>query len=188
MWWWRRPPPATVSLLRNNLETLLTFSPTSLETLRFASISHLLPSNMRLTPADAFWGRKGGSGQLRLLSIVYAQILLLEREGLQCGNHAETSGTSSFNYSMPAFHSNCRKTIFIEIFLGIKALAKKAQSVHSLVFDQWMQILMSFMAGSMKRDNISSTALPGKTLLVMWMMWPQRNRQEFFFSFYTQYK
>lgn len=35
----------------------LTFSPVSLETFRFASMSHLLPSNIRLTPADAFWER-----------------------------------------------------------------------------------------------------------------------------------
>lgn len=36
----------------------LTFSPVSLETFRFASMSHLLPSNIRLTPADAFWEKK----------------------------------------------------------------------------------------------------------------------------------
>lgn len=36
---------------------------------------------MRLTPADAFWGRKGGNSQLRLLSIVYTQVLLLETQG-----------------------------------------------------------------------------------------------------------
>lgn len=37
---------------------ILTFSPTSLDTFRFASMSHLLPSSMRLTPADAFWVQK----------------------------------------------------------------------------------------------------------------------------------
>jgi len=37
------------------MTTALTFSPTSVDTFRLVSISHLLPSNIRLTPADAFW-------------------------------------------------------------------------------------------------------------------------------------
>lgn len=45
-------------------QTRLTFSPVSFETFLFASMSHLLPSNIRLTPAEAFWEERAAMNWL----------------------------------------------------------------------------------------------------------------------------